>query len=72
MDKPEFVIHCRCGNIIKKEVKHRHTTTMSCINCGARYESYNYFRRLPEPPCHCDDLVRLGVSEAMRTCRGCE
>ena len=66
--KPEFAIVCQCGNKITKEVEHRSTSTLTCVNCESTFEVYTYFRELPQPPCACDDLVKLGVAEAMRPC----
>lgn len=64
----QFTIWCKCGHAVIKKVEHRSTNTMHCTHCGASFEVYTYFRELPKAICRCDDLVKLGVAEAMREC----
>ena len=63
-----FQVVCLCGQILSKEVEHRQTVMLNC-QCGQEYEAYAYYRKLPQPTCEHDELVKLGVLEAMRQCQ---
>jgi hypothetical protein len=69
--KVDLIINCQCGHTISiPNWQSKEHKSFSCSKCDTNIDMQLSFHTYRHHVCRCDELVNIGVAEAVRPCGG--